>query len=709
MSATAKHLYKFGEFSFDTAQNILMRGDKPLALTPKMLELLRVLVENHGRILKKDDLMETVWADSFVEEGNLKFTINQLRKALGDDAHHPLYIETIARRGYRFIAPVVRVEAVPELNGSTDLRVGKAALSKSRNIFAPVIAVTILLVSLFAAVFWFAQNKTGESSAPVLFAPFASEKLTTTGKVTSAVISPDGKNAVYTNVIGEKTSVWLRQLESANNVEVIAPSDDRYFGLALSSDGNFIYFSRRPRGVDGQANIYRVSIFGGVPTEVVREAQGWMSLSPDGTRISFVRCPYLEEENCSLWIADSTDGKNERKLAARPQPLRIGDNRISPDGKSVAFAVGQSENQANEFSLVEVNLESGAERPVSQEKFFNIKSLAWLADKSGLLITASKIPNKNYRIWQISAATGEAAPLTMDSETYADLSLDKSGRRIISTQVKEDYHLLLASLENQASSAQSLVNARTVEFAPNGKILFSSTMTGNEEIWSINADGSGQKQLTNAASDESAPVASPDNKTIYFASNRAGAVQVWRMNADGSNQAQITQKDGGFPLIVSPDGKWLYFIHGLTRTLWRVSVASGEAQLMLEKRKDFFALSPDAAHVVFLEKPDGKTVLNIVSLAGGETIKVYALPEENARVSALKWSPDGKNLVYSLANSEFKNNALWLQPLDGKPPQRIVELGSAEINSLALAPDGKTFAFVQGEWRHDAVFLKGLR
>ncbi len=101
-----RHIYRFGEFSLDTEQNILLCGNRPVTVTPKMLELLRVLVENSGRILEKDDLMETVWADSFVEEGNLKFTVNQLRKALGDDARNPDYIETVAKRGYRFIAEI---------------------------------------------------------------------------------------------------------------------------------------------------------------------------------------------------------------------------------------------------------------------------------------------------------------------------------------------------------------------------------------------------------------------------------------------------------------------------------------------------------------------------------------------------------------------------------------------------------------------------
>ena len=77
-----------------------------MPLTPKVYEILRLLVQNKGHMLGKDEMIKAVWPDSFVEEGNLVFNIRQLRKALGDDAQAPRYIATIARRGYRFIAEV---------------------------------------------------------------------------------------------------------------------------------------------------------------------------------------------------------------------------------------------------------------------------------------------------------------------------------------------------------------------------------------------------------------------------------------------------------------------------------------------------------------------------------------------------------------------------------------------------------------------------
>lgn len=724
MSLPFKHLYEFGEFRLDIKEKTLMRGEEHLELTPKGFELLTVLVENHGRLLGKDELMDKIWADSFVEESNLTFNIRQLRIILGDSAQNPKYIKTIRGHGYRFIADVRQIsadekpqdaepkaESVTPLTSQPEKPVPAEKSAAKKFLFPAFAAFIVLLVGAVVIGSWYARNRNFEPHAPVLSAPFATEKISTNGKVFNAVLSPDGKTVVYTNgKLREKQSVWLRQLDDGSNVPIIPPSDESYFGLALSPDGKLLYFVRQSREKGEQINLYRVSIFGGIPQKITETTEGWISLSPDGSKISFVRCPHRDDENCALWIADSADGGNERKLAARPRPFRIGDNQIAPDGKSVTFAVGQSENSGNEFGLYTVDLESGAESELSKEKFFNIKNLVWLPDKSGLLVTAARVPNKNFRIWQISAATGEASPLTKDSETYSVLSLDREATKIISTQIRPNFTARLFSFENPTVS-RDLADASSIDFAPDGKIYFSSILSGNEEIWSINADGSGQRQLTNNPAEESVPVVSPDGNSIFFASNRSGAAQIWRMNSDGSNQSQITQKDGGFPLSVSADGEWIYYHHGINRTLWRVSVKSGAEQIVLNKARSRFTVSPDGTQVAYVERQDEERILAIASLANGQIQKTFHLADRKSHLFTPKWMPDGKNLVYFSATNEFDNFVLWMQPLDADTPRQIVALGNQEPSgyALAISPDGKTFAVVQGEWLHDAVLLKGLQ
>lgn len=699
--------FEFGEFLLDAREKVLLRHGKPLSITPKAFELLLILVKNHGHLVKRNELLNTVWTDIFVEEGNLTFTIRLLRKALGDSQKSPRFIETLPKRGYRFIAEVNEINSNSDTpkTFSEPLEKNSGDSLKFKNFLLPV--ATVLIVGIIFAGFWLAKSKNLEAAASVISAPFVSEKLSTNGKVLHAVISPDGKTVVYTNGIEGKQSVWLRQLESASNVEIIPPSDDFYYGLEFSPDGNFLYFVRAPKSVARQFDIYRVSIFGGIPQKIIGDAEGWISISPDGATISFVRCFYRDDESCALWIADSAEGKNERKLVSHQRPFRIADNQISPDGKTIAFAVGQSESGANEFGLSEVEIESGKVRELTAEKFFNISGLTWLPNRKDLLLTASRIPNQQFRIWQISAASGEAVPLTKDSETYSKLSLDKEANYLVATQTRQDFRLHLFNLENPSVN-RVLADASSVAFAPDGKIIFSSLMTSNNEIWSIQQDGSGQRQLTNNPADETTSVVSPDGNSIFFSSNRTGETHVWRMNADGSNQMQMTKTTGGFPLSVSPEGHWLYYHHNLTKTLRRISLQNGAEELVLDKRKHLFAISPDGLQVAFLEKQNAENILMIVSLADLQPVKTFKLAAEKADLMQLNWSPDGKNLAYIIAAGEFENKILWFQHLDGKSPRKIADLGNERMVgfSFALSPHGKSFAVVQGGWRHDAVLLK---
>lgn len=702
------HSFAFGEFTLDVREKVLLQGGKRVSVTPKAVNLLIVLLDNRGHLVEKDKLISAVWTENFVEEGNLTFTVGLLRKVLGDTAQNPRFIETVPRRGYRFIHEVKGIKNEPESESiPADGRKPENQKSKTGFIFAFAAA---LVVGAFAFGGWIFRSGTVKEIS-ILKSPFTADKLSTNGKVFHAVISPDGKNVIYTNGSrGERQSVWLRQLDSGNNVELIPPSDGVYLGLAVSPDDNFLYFSRAPKNAKNQADIYRTSLFGAVPQKIIGETQGWISISPDGAKVSFVRCYYRPEENCSLWIADSADGKNEKKLTSRPLPYRIADNEFSPDGKRVIFAVGQSENQANEFGLMEIDLKTAEEHEFTPEKFFNVKSLEWLPDGKNLLFTASRITDRNFRIWQISVG-GKAEPLTKDSESYSSLSISNNGVRMVSTRVREEFRLRLFEM-NVPSASRALVDASTAAFAPDGEIYFTSQMSGNYEIWVIKKDGDGQRQLTNNAADESRPVVSFDGNSIFFFSNRTGAAHVWRMNPDGSNQTQITRTEGGFPIFASPDGAWLYYHHGIKRTLWRVSLKNREEQRVLDKSKFRFAISPEASQIAFSEKRGEEKFIVIVSATDGKVLKTFKYPDSSLLMPELIWMPDGKALTYVLADSEFKNNTLWLQPLDGKQPQQITGLGNEEISEaggLAISPDGKSFAVSQGGWRHDAVLITGIK
>src|ERR1700690_2928677 len=105
------NLYRFGQFVLDPARRILSRADSPVALTPKAFDVLLFLVQNPNRMVTKEELLQAVWGDTFVEEGNLTQYISLLRKALGDNSEDTRLIVTIARKGYQLSADVAEFQA----------------------------------------------------------------------------------------------------------------------------------------------------------------------------------------------------------------------------------------------------------------------------------------------------------------------------------------------------------------------------------------------------------------------------------------------------------------------------------------------------------------------------------------------------------------------------------------------------------------------
>src|SRR5687768_16965054 len=208
MSPKTIKFYEFANFRLDHSQKVLLRDGKPVPLTPKVFDTLEILLENTGQLLEKDELMQKIWQDSFVEESNLTSNIKMLRKALGDDAAKPRFIETVQRRGYRFIAEVRETFSENASNNGAaraffqSLERSLADSSRFKKFLLP--AAVILIIGAIAIGSWYERNKNLEADTPVLSAPFASEKLSTNGKVFSAAISPDGKNVVYTNEIEGK-------------------------------------------------------------------------------------------------------------------------------------------------------------------------------------------------------------------------------------------------------------------------------------------------------------------------------------------------------------------------------------------------------------------------------------------------------------------------------------------------------------------------
>ena len=242
MTAQTKRIYEFGPFRIDDGERVLLRNGRPESLPPKAFDVLLMLVESSGHIVEKDDLMNRVWADSFVEEANLKVTVSVLRKALDQDAGEQQYIETVPRRGYRFMADVRELSDQPPglillertraelLIEETEERTGKedgqfarlaphATLSWQARFVYLLSGGLILMLLVAGGAFWFFRNHTRGSIASLSPQKTTLRRFSAHGGVPFRVaISPDGKTLVYWQRIKGEHSLWLGQIETNSSV-----------------------------------------------------------------------------------------------------------------------------------------------------------------------------------------------------------------------------------------------------------------------------------------------------------------------------------------------------------------------------------------------------------------------------------------------------------------------------------------------------------
>ncbi len=708
------HRYsQFKEFTVDREEGRLLRSGEPVALTPKAFNLLIMLVDNRGRIIDKHELLSSLWGDSFVEEGNVAFTVRLVRKALGDDPADPKFIETIPRRGYRFIAEVT--DGLLDIGQAEQTIQAPAPPFKHQNLLARW-ALVVLLLALglgLAGVYGWPFGRGSDKVAGVLDAPFRVERLSNDGNAGHAAISNDGRFVVFsTGLHDERSTLNIRYLESGQTKEIVGPVNGLYMGVAITPDDSGVYFVRTSLTTEQQPCLFRISLDGGIPEELSCGMEGWIDISNDGRLISFVRCPYRDEEYCSLYVADE-HGKAERKIASRASPMRIGSNSFSPDGHSLAFASGQSRENGDNFGVFVVNVLTGKEKAATTERFFNVKNIDWLPDGRSMLISAKKRTDETFFFWHLNPGNGSVRPLKKDAMTYNAVSLSAAGDLLVSTVVDGDFRLFIGDLLDRGRP-NPIGRAMTPHFLPDGRIAFASDRAGRTNIWLSNSDGTNAKRLT-AEGVSSFPITNPDATKVYFSSNLSGRSEVWGMNIDGSSPRQLTRSEGGFPLAVSPNGEWVYYLSAFSKKLRRVSTG-GERELAvsptsLEKTFPTLALSPGTDHAAIVEQVNGSSYINVVRLEDWRSVKQIPLTVVDRLVVHVAWSKNG-NLLYVLKHDKSLNaHSIWRISLDGSKPEKLIDLSINELgerSGFAVSHDDRNFAIVHGGWKHDVVLIRGL-
>lgn len=775
-----KQLYEFGSFRLDPDERLLLRDGKPVQLTPKVFDLLLLLVENNGRLLEKEDLMRSLWQDSFVEESNLSFNISILRKTLGDDPKKRQYVETVPKRGYRFIADVKVIEmavqeesnARPEIAEKSAIKfvseneeirflngIEKSEIHKADFSGSAAVAVTeksdskivdktveelkkdsetksnsrgnwinhrikmIALVSVFiVAALSFGAYKFTRKPADMtqttvqstVSQPMKITRLTTARNATIAAISPDGKYVAYVIDEARQRSLWQRQITTNSDIQLIPPSDTNYLDIYFSPEGNYINYFKAE--LNSNPALYQIPASGGTPRKLFEDIPFW-SLSPDGKQFAYIR--ESTDGEVVLSIANAFDRSGEQILIGRKAPGFLYGPVWSPDGKTIVCVAGNVDHTGRRVNLIEVRLADKTERTITSEQWRFINQIAFLPDKSGILLTASDYSFGPYQVWHVSYEDGKVRHVTNDLSNYRNLSLTSDAKTFVTVQ--SDIRPFV-----WVSPGVAAERARQITFSPgtrndywgfswtpDGKIVYVSTASGNHDIWIMNSDGTDQKQLTFGELSDFDPSVSPDGRHIVFASERSGNTKIWQMDINGENLTQLTRgSTSDYLPRHTPDGRTVVYTSSDTRnqTLWKISLEENSSPIQLTPYNSTWGtVSPDGSLIACWQEDEktGVVKLAVIPIDGGEPIKSFSVSPTAKTWADVHWTSDGRTITYIDTIGGVGN--IWQQPLEGGSPKQLTDFKTDRIFRFASSPDGKRLVYSRGVETNDVVLISNFR
>jgi eukaryotic-like serine/threonine-protein kinase len=579
----------------------------------------------------------------------------------------------------------------------------------------PRLSIRFLLLTLVVGslALW-GVSRLFPDASPAPFQTMQVTRLTNSGKSVDAVISPDGKYVVHVMDDGGQQSLWVKHIPTASNVQIVPSSDSKYWGLTFSHDGNYVYYVVWEK--NGPGVLYQVPVLGGASRKLLASVESPITFSPDGTRFAFIRRqPSLGE---TALMTANADGSREQMLALRKSPdvfSAIGP-AWSPDGKMIACATGNFYGGFHS-KVVAVKLEGGPEELITSQNWFYIDRIAWPAAGGGLIVTAAEKSSSHYQIWQVAYPSGKARRITNDLSSYISVSLTADSSALAAVQYDRLSNIWVVPGSETARAVQvtsGVGQQYGLSWTPDGHIVYASMSSGNPDIWIMNADGTGQKQLTFDTHVDRDPSVSPDGRHIIFSSDRRGSFNIWRMDIDGSNLAQMTHGDDErFPQC-SPDGRWVVY-QGLVSgvpMLWRVPVEGGNHFQLTQKYSNWPVVSPDG-RLIACSYRDGETSpwkVAVIPFEGGEPVKLFDIPMLSIPMlfwQRVRWSSDGQALTYIENRGGVSN--IWSQPLDGGKPTQLTDFKTDRILNFDWSPDGKQLACVRGLMTSDVVLLSDLK
>ncbi|MFL6465256.1 MAG: tetratricopeptide repeat protein [Bryobacteraceae bacterium] len=572
------------------------------------------------------------------------------------------------------------------------------------------IAASVLLACVLAAVvglaLWQGQHREGQ------FENLKITRLTSNGTAGAATISPDGRYVAYTVLESGNISLLLRDLSTARTTTMIGHLKGTVGGLDFTRNGQAISFVNYESGQPLDRRLFVEPLSGGAPQKVLGPFAGGGTMARDGSQAATIeRIDELDE----LWIHDLKTG-SKRRLKTYKYPQRfawICMPAWSSGGRTIAYAAEERDQKGFLIRIYLIDASTGAVKNVSSPRWQGVQHIAWTGDDSALAVVGQERDSSFQQIWYLPLRGGRSRRIGNDLDNYVSVNIAAKVAEMVSVQIQTLSNIYVLNPADAMHPAQITPGSGRyfdLSWTPDGRILYASDATGSADLWIMNADGSGQRQLTSGAGRSYAPVMSPDGKFIAFHSNRSGNWQIWRAEADGNNPKQLSQssRDGNWPQFTE-DSKFVLYhqtdLNGSYNT-WKAPLEGGSPIRLTSSLTMHPAVSPKDGKIASWWSSTVKNPhwqLAIFSPDGGQPLRVFDPAPATYPDTTVHWTPSGDAITY-LDHANGVTN-IWIQPVNGHAPHRLTNFTSGTIYSFDWSKDGK-LVYSRGLTTADVVLIK---
>jgi serine/threonine protein kinase len=614
--------------------------------------------------------------------------------------------DTDSSRHAAAVSDVAPRASAPEHASGSSVIVTAAKQHKLGISIGSIIAILLVAAAGYGIYALLSRNQ------PAPFQNFTVSKATVTGKATLVAISPDGKYLLHVTDDAGQQSLWLENIATSSNTQVIVPGPFEYQGLRFSPDGNYLYFLRLEPGSRSLKYLYRAPVLGGTPEKLVTDIDSNISFSPDGKKFAYLLANNPVVGKCRL-IIRSADGSDEKTIATGPLSEAQLDVAWSPDGKSIVMPLSPGDALGG---MDAIGAESGKHNRflISKDLFFS--KPVWLPDGSGLLALASPFAGQNQIVY-ISYPSGKVSPVTRDTNDYVDLSVAADGHTMATVERQVHNNLYVMADGSPSSQAREFTMdgppMHELGWAPDGQLLVSLAGGG---LTLLNPGSGAKTPLLSQSRFPGFARSCPDGHIVFSALTESKIeAHIFRADADGSNVKDLTNGKFDFLPACSADSKTVLYGDADAK-LEKVAIAGGSSQQFPDYPNfSRTTISPDgtlAAMVTERQTSTGdvKEKIGIVPLDFSRPIRLLDFERPRAEYNIvlgdgpILFKRDGSGIIYPIRDGQTDN--LWLQHLDGSPGRQLTDFKSEFIRDFDYSFDGKQLAIIRGHRESDVVLIR---